>query len=58
MSQVTSIDVFRRAREVAQALEDLREEEIWVLPPGGCTEAQIRAVGRIIDAEGEAPCAL
>ena len=50
---VTSMDVFRRAREVAQAVEESREEEIWVMPPGPVTEEQVTRVLRLIAAEGE-----
>jgi len=65
MSRITSMDVFRRAREAAQAVEESREEEIWVLPAGPVTDEQMARVLRLvaresaydalaeIDAEGE-----
>lgn len=47
------------AKERAAAAEAEAEsafdeaDEIWILPPGECSDEQIRAVGKIIDAEGE-----
>ena len=52
MSNVANIEVLRRAREVAQAVDESREE-IWVLPAGPVTEEQVARVLRLVDAEGE-----
>lgn len=54
MSKAAEVDVLRRAREVAQAVEDAREEEIWVLPAGPVTEEQMARVLRLIDTKEDA----
>lgn len=53
MSKAAEVDLFRRARQVAQAVEEARDEEIWVLPACPVTDEQMARVLRLIDAEGE-----
>lgn len=51
-AELTSqLDVYRLARK-ACLIKEASEEEIWVFPAGGCTEAQMIAVAKIVDAEG------
>jgi hypothetical protein len=47
----SDFEIYSRARAAARA-SCTRTKEIWVLPAGGCTEAQMTAVAKIIDAQG------